>query len=424
MTRKEDLATTFGEDTDALFEGTEDAPSTISAKKTRSPRQTFLVGPTVYLRPIELTDAQLTMFWDSNPFPVPADLSEERLKESILASNAAGSRRLVACRRSDNQPVGSVELFSEDGRTTRLSFHVPVVFGPNLCSEINAEMIKLLIPMLVHEHDQMAVWADIPADDKVQTKAARTAGMKIAYTLREALHGTNGTRRDLNCWQILHPTWLAKLAKPEEAVFGNVRREVRSPAPLEYKRRQTNPPANAVVVGSRIFLRPLEQGDAEEIARWSMRETETAFDTGRAFRSPIAYWASNRKNYESSLPLWIRFAICRISDGKAIGANGLVFVDWINRVAETETEIVQPEYRGGGYGTEAKHLLLEYGFETLNLHMVRSQAWAFNTPSCAALRKQGYRDAGRLSWTGIKNGEFADDLVFDLLAEEWRAARR
>jgi len=106
-----------------------------------------------------------------------------------------------------------------------------------------------------------------------------------------------------------------------------------------------------------------------------------------------------------------------------IGSNGLAGIDWLNRMAETETEIVRGEYRGGGYGTEAKHLLLEYGFAHLGLHMVWSQAWAFNTRSCEALRKQGYRDAGRLAWTGFKSGEMADDLVFDLLASEWRAAR-
>jgi RimJ/RimL family protein N-acetyltransferase len=180
---------------------------------------------------------------------------------------------------------------------------------------------------------------------------------------------------------------------------------------------------NATLVGNRIYLRPIEQADAEEIARWSMRETDTAFDIGRAFRSPITYWHFSRKLHEAEPPTWSRFAICLLSDNSIIGANGLAGIDWIHRTAETETEIVRPNYRGNGYGTEAKHLLLEYAFEHLGLHMVRSMAWAFNTRSCEALRKQGYRDAGRLAWTGIKSGDFADDLVFDLLASEWRAAR-
>ena len=122
-------------------------------------------------------------------------------------------------------------------------------------------------------------------------------------------------------------------------------------------------------------------------------------------------------------PEWLRFAIVTLDGDELIGANGLADIDWVAKTAETETEIVVPKYRGGGYGTEAKHLALEYGFDVLGLHMVFSGAWSFNTRSCAALRKQGYRDAGGENWTGFKDGALADDTYFDLLASEWRAAR-
>ena len=290
-------------------------------------------------------------------------------------------------------------------------------------SELTAEMLRLVVPWLIHEHDNMTVTVLLASGDPVTNKAARVTGMKVAYILREAIMGRDGTRRDLECWQALHPTWLARLGRQPEAVLGNIERDVRSPARFIYKGRNQDPPLNATIVGERLYMRPIEQADSDEIARWSMRETDTAFDIGRSSRSPISYWHWNRKNSEAEPPSWIRFAICLRSDHSVIGANGLAFVDWIHRTAETETEIVRPDFRGSGYGTEAKHLMLEFAFERIGLHMVRSMAWAFNTRSCEALRKQGYRDAGRLAWTGIKSGDFADDLVFDLLAEEWRAAR-
>jgi RimJ/RimL family protein N-acetyltransferase len=46
-----------------------------------------------------------------------------------------------------------------------------------------------------------------------------------------------------------------------------------------------------------------------------------------------------------------------------------------------------------------------------------------NPRSQAALRKQGYRDAGRLSWTNFGPDGFEDARMFDLLADEWRASR-
>jgi ribosomal-protein-alanine N-acetyltransferase len=390
----------------------------------RATRQTYLVGPTIYLRPIELSDGETAPFWYESLFPISRDLMQERLREELPSENAGGSRRLIACRRSDNMPIGSARIRSDDWRVSDASFFVPYVFGPNRRSEVIAEMIRLIVPWLLHEHDRMVVRVQIPVGDDVTTRAVRVVGMTPAYVLREALIGPSDTRLDLVGAQVLHPTWVAKLGRPAEPVIGHVVAHVRSPAPLHYPERETEPPKNAVIVGKRIYLRPMEIEDADEIALWSMRETTTAYDNGRMPRSPISYWHWNRKNYENTPPAWTRFAICLTSDGTVIGSNGLAYLDLVNSTAETETEIVRPDYRGAGYGTEAKHLLLEYAFELLGLHMVTSFAWEYNTPSCAALRKQGYRDAGRLSWTGFKNGEMADDLVFDMLASEWRAARR
>jgi RimJ/RimL family protein N-acetyltransferase len=67
--------------------------------------------------------------------------------------------------------------------------------------------------------------------------------------------------------------------------------------------------------------------------------------------------------------------------------------------------------------------LLEYAFERLGLHMIWSWVKERNPRSQAALRKQGYRDAGVLHWIGYGPNGFEDARMFDLLADEWRAAR-
>ena len=85
--------------------------------------------------------------------------------------------------------------------------------------------------------------------------------------------------------------------------------------------------------------------------------------------------------------------------------------------------ICLPEFRSQGYGTEAKHLLLEYAFERLGLHMIFSWVSEFNTRSAAALLKQGYREAGYFAWAHPYQGNYLGGWYFDLLASEWRAAR-
>ena len=57
-----------------------------------------------------------------------------------------------------------------------VTFHVPGVFGPQRASDLTAEMIRLLVPWLIHEHDQMVVWVQIPADDPVLARAVQVAG--------------------------------------------------------------------------------------------------------------------------------------------------------------------------------------------------------------------------------------------------------
>jgi RimJ/RimL family protein N-acetyltransferase len=104
-----------------------------------------------------------------------------------------------------------------------------------------------------------------------------------------------------------------------------------------------------------------------------------------------------------------------------LGFVALFSVDYIHRTAETGSYL-GPPYRDQGFGTEAKHLLLEYAFERLHLHMLWSVVWEDNHRSAAALRKQGYRPAGRCHWRGLHGGVYRDELLFDLLPADWRAA--
>ncbi len=79
--------------------------------------------------------------------------------------------------------------------------------------------------------------------------------------------------------------------------------------------------------------------------------------------------------------------------------------------------------RERGYGTEAKHLLLEYCFDRLQLEMVSSFIWEPNQRSVASVLRQGYHPAGRIKSRVLQDGRFRDVLVFDLSRDEWIEAR-
>lgn len=180
---------------------------------------------------------------------------------------------------------------------------------------------------------------------------------------------------------------------------------------------------NPILVGDRLYLRPLEKSDATTLAEITATETETFMERGRMPHSAMIYERWIRKLHERQPPENVDFAVCVQEDDRCIGFNGILEIDYVDRTGETETFLGPAEFRSKGYGTEAKHLLLEYAFDHLHLHAIRSWVWEPNTRSAAALIKQGYKLAGRLKWVDVKDGRYRDAQMFDVLREEWVAAR-
>jgi len=180
---------------------------------------------------------------------------------------------------------------------------------------------------------------------------------------------------------------------------------------------------NPILVGERVYIRPLEESDAKSLAEIYAAETETFMERGRMPAGEISWKRWITELHRQQPPKDIDFAVCLIENDQFIGFNGVVDIDWINRTGETESDFGPAEIRSQGYGTDAKHLLLEYCFDVIQLHVVQSIVWEPNTRSAAAVTKQGYRLAGRFPHADVKNGVFRDALVFDLMREDWIQAR-
>lgn len=180
---------------------------------------------------------------------------------------------------------------------------------------------------------------------------------------------------------------------------------------------------NPVMAGERVYLRPVEVSDAETIAAMEAAETDTFMWRGPTINSPLMLERWIAQEYEKQPPRSVNLAVCLKEDDRLLGSIGLVWIDYVHRVAETGSWLAPADARGRGYGTEAKHLLLEYAFERLHLHVLMSHVLETNTRSSAALMKQGYRHAGRLKWEDVKSGRYIDANIYDLKREEWLAAR-
>ena len=178
-----------------------------------------------------------------------------------------------------------------------------------------------------------------------------------------------------------------------------------------------------VMVGDRLYLRAMEAGDAELIAQLDAAETDTFMWRRRIPTSPLEHERFIAELYKQRPPHAVWLAVCLRDGDRFIGHVGVVDIDWLDRTGETASWLGPADLRGQGYGTEAKHLLLEYCFDRLHLHVLMSEVDETNTRSAAALAKQGYRPAGRLRWTDVKDGRYVDEVLFDVTRADWLVAR-
>jgi len=384
--------------------------------------QQFLVGETLFLRGLENEDAERASAWWDSPYPINAERTREIITE-MVEKPASGTRTLVACRRSDGEPVGSLTLRRWAGNEpdNALGLHANPARPEN--ERIKAEMLGLIVDWGFSEGEIPKFVLRFDDDQAVLRGQAEASGMRRGAMWRDRVW-RDGRWHDRVLYEAYHPAWLRRLGDPGTGIDHAM--VVDDPArwrPRQYPTYGTldgAPPTNAVLIGPRVYLRPLELADAAASIAIERREPDTFMDSGR-----FPWAAAGKRQFlrdisKADPPGWVRFAVCLRETGQHIGTNGIVGIDLIGRTAETESWFHDPAFRNAGYGSEAKQLLLAYAFERLGLHSVHSWVWGPNIRSAAALLKQGYREAGRMFWEGTKNGEYTHARLFDFLADEWR----
>ena len=385
--------------------------------------QSYLIGKTIYLRGAELGDAKWATAWRPTPFPISAEEAEEQLKKNVPEEDEKRVALLIACRRDDGRPVGSARIDDSDPTSTTISLHTDPALGAAGC-HVQAEMLGQLVPWLSGERYRPVVVLAIDAGLEPVTTMAVSLGMRPAVQLREGIW-RDGGHHDKVFYECLNPTWVARLGDPGAGIAeaGEPVAAPKTSAPRRDPGVMLPLPPNALIGSQRLALRPMQIDDAETIARLIRGEPDASFGHSRFPYSAImlADWFGEMA--ESDPAPDVEFAVVLRETGELIGETGLYSIDWIARTAESGYWLYRAADRGLGYGTEANLLLLEYAFDRLGLNMIWAWVKERNPRSQAALRKQGYRDAGRFTWTGYGPDGFENARMFDLLAAEWRAAR-
>jgi RimJ/RimL family protein N-acetyltransferase len=83
--------------------------------------------------------------------------------------------------------------------------------------------------------------------------------------------------------------------------------------------------------------------------------------------------------------------------------------------------VVNQRFRGNGYASEASAELLRIGFEEASLHRITANCDARNGPSARVMERIGMRQEAHFVQNEYLKGEWTDELVYAILADEWRS---
>ncbi|MDH4214222.1 MAG: GNAT family N-acetyltransferase [Candidatus Thorarchaeota archaeon] len=114
----------------------------------------------------------------------------------------------------------------------------------------------------------------------------------------------------------------------------------------------------------------------------------------------------------------IAWAIVLKEDYTFIGTCSYEKIDKENRSGEIGYDLLK-EYWGRGFMTEALRIIIEYGFENLNLNRIEAHTAAINMASRDLLRRLGFSEEGISRDSSFFRGEFRDDCYYSLLRREW-----
>lgn len=176
------------------------------------------------------------------------------------------------------------------------------------------------------------------------------------------------------------------------------------------------------LIGTKIYLRPLDRSDAPVIVPWV--NDQDVLRTLMLYR-PVTLHAEEEFIEESARDerqLVLGIAL-RQSD-QLIGATGLNQIDFKDSHANFGIFIGMKSEWGKGYGTEATYLIVDFAFKTLNLNRVSLRVYEYNQRGIRVYEKLGFKREGILRQEHYHDGRRWDTLIMAVLREEWETLHK
>jgi len=180
---------------------------------------------------------------------------------------------------------------------------------------------------------------------------------------------------------------------------------------------------DSVLVGERVRLRGLREGDLQTLARWEMDPGRMATlsswvapPSEAAAKERIVKWCANDKEE-------LGFAIETHDDPAVLVGNIHLHGARLKDRCATIGIALGREHLGRGYGTDAMRVIVDYGFREMGLHRIQLGVAPFNPAGIRAYEKAGFVEEGRFRESIWHDGRWYDEVMMSILDHEWAARR-
>ncbi|WP_188357388.1 GNAT family N-acetyltransferase [Leuconostoc falkenbergense] len=177
-------------------------------------------------------------------------------------------------------------------------------------------------------------------------------------------------------------------------------------------------------IGKNVKLSHYHETDGENLANWQWDENFLSTLTSDMIHPYTANdWEKIfLENTDSSEN--VAFTIRKTNDDSLVGYVTLTDISVRNHSCELGIGFPKAEDRSIGYGTEAMKLILDYGFNNLNMHKIKLSVYPFNTGAVKAYTKVGFVKEGTAKDEIFYDGKWVDIDYYAIFQDDWFAKQR
>ncbi|MDQ3019435.1 MAG: GNAT family N-acetyltransferase [Bacteroidota bacterium] len=180
---------------------------------------------------------------------------------------------------------------------------------------------------------------------------------------------------------------------------------------------------NPFLTGEKIYLSPLTKEDISQgYVSWLNDAEVCRHNSHATFPNTVTKTLSYLQSIEKS-KTEIVFAIRWKKNNEHIGNISFKNLNWVSRSGEIAILIGEKNYWSKGVGSEAFKLLIEYGFNSLNLNRISSGLMTTNNGMIKICEKNRMKMEGLMREFLYKEGRYLDALIYSILLKDYKGEK-